>query len=574
MTYLAERLVELEGLSLPERVRDIIHRHLDRLDERSRELVALASVVGRELEFTLLQHASGLGEEEAARRVEELASRRVLHSVGDHLDFTHDRVREVAYGRILAPRRKLLHRRVAEALATLHARDLEPHHLALGLHYLEGEVWDKAVAHLRRAGDIAATRSANREAVACFERALTALGHLPGNRSTREQRVQSFDLRFALIISLSLLSDYERAREVGIEAEALAHELDDRGRLGWVSVALCMACHITDRDPEAEQFGAHALALGAALDDPVMQGAAAGNLATLCFNAFDPAGVVRLTREAVKLGEPDLRDAHPAGTVHRTVWTRHMLARSLAQLGDFEEGIAHARATIELAEDLGTPNTAAMAWTGLGHIYTERGDFDQARPLLERSLLQCRDRGYRVYYGVARYQLGEGAARSGRISEALALLEGALETFMDVNPSSFLRVFAWAGLAEAHAYAGHFDEARRFAEQVLEWARARNKGGWTLVGHHCFGLAALRANPAQFELAQRHLDQTLSLGQDYGRRPLVARCHLDLAELGRKAGRREDALEHISRAMTMFADMGMRFWLEQADAERKQLDPG
>ncbi len=95
----------------------------------------------------------------------------------------------------------------------------------------------------------------------------------------------------------------------------------------------------------------------------MLQGAAAGNLATLCFNALDPAGAVRLTRGAVKLGEPDLREAHPAGTVHRTVWTQHMLARSLAQLGGFEEGIAHAHATIQLAEDLGTPNTAAMAWT-------------------------------------------------------------------------------------------------------------------------------------------------------------------------------------------------------------------
>jgi predicted ATPase len=55
----------LERLSLPERVRDIISGQLDRLGERSRELVALASVVGREFEFGLLHHASGLGEEEA-----------------------------------------------------------------------------------------------------------------------------------------------------------------------------------------------------------------------------------------------------------------------------------------------------------------------------------------------------------------------------------------------------------------------------------------------------------------------------------------------------------------------------
>jgi len=197
----------LEVLSLPERVREIIGRQLDRLDERGRELMALASVVGREFEFGLLHEASGLGEEEVARGVEELTRRRVLHSVGERLDFTHDRVREVAYGQILAPRRKTLHRRVAEALDTLHAGNLDAYHLALGLHYFEGEVWDKAVVHLHRAGARAFERSANREAVACFERALAALTHLP---ETREALEQGMDVRFDLRGSLWTLRDMPR----------------------------------------------------------------------------------------------------------------------------------------------------------------------------------------------------------------------------------------------------------------------------------------------------------------------------------------------------------------------------
>jgi predicted ATPase len=139
--------------------------------------------------------------------VEELIRRRVLHSVGERLDFTHDRVREVTYSRILAPRRKALHRRAAEALATFHAGSLEPHHLALGLHYAQGEVWDKAVVHLRRAGAMAVERSANREALACFERALAALAHLPKNQTTLEQ---AFEIRVALRPALNQLGEIAR----------------------------------------------------------------------------------------------------------------------------------------------------------------------------------------------------------------------------------------------------------------------------------------------------------------------------------------------------------------------------
>ena len=163
---------DLAMLSLPELVRDIIRGQLERLAAPSRDLVALASVVGREFEFGLLLRVSGLGEEGAARGVEELIRRRVFHSVDERLDFRHDRVREVAYGEILGPRRQALHRRVAEALEIIHAGDQEPHHLALGLHAFEGEMWGKAVLHLRRAGATALDRFAKREAVACFARAL------------------------------------------------------------------------------------------------------------------------------------------------------------------------------------------------------------------------------------------------------------------------------------------------------------------------------------------------------------------------------------------------------------------
>src|SRR5262249_10286039 len=104
------------GLGLPERVRDVVGRRLERLSEHAQALTAVASVIGREFEFPLLQQAAGLGEEEAAVSLEELVRGRVLHGLGERFDFTHDRIREVAYTRILMPRRKLIHRRVAEAI--------------------------------------------------------------------------------------------------------------------------------------------------------------------------------------------------------------------------------------------------------------------------------------------------------------------------------------------------------------------------------------------------------------------------------------------------------------------------
>ena len=50
-------------------------------------------------------------------------------------------------------------------------------------------------------------------------------------------------------------------------------------------------------------------------------------------------------------------------------------------------------------------------------------------------------------------------------------------------------------------------------------------------------------------------------------RPLVAHCHLGLSKLYRRTGQREQARERLTTATTMYREMGMTHWLEQAEAE-------
>jgi hypothetical protein len=52
-------------------------------------------------------------------------------------------------------------------------------------------------------------------------------------------------------------------------------------------------------------------------------------------------------------------------------------------------------------------------------------------------------------------------------------------------------------------------------------------------------------------------------------RPLVAHCHLGLGRLYRRTGKRDQAQEHLTTATTMYREMDMRFYLEQAEAETR-----
>ena len=77
---------------------------------------------------------------------------------------------------------------------------------ALADHAFRGEVWEKAVSYLRQAGAKTFARSAYREAVDCYERAMVALHHLPETPETLEQAI---DLRFDLRTSLWPLGELE-----------------------------------------------------------------------------------------------------------------------------------------------------------------------------------------------------------------------------------------------------------------------------------------------------------------------------------------------------------------------------
>jgi hypothetical protein len=70
--------------------------------------------------------------------------------------------------------------------------------------------------------------------------------------------------------------------------------------------------------------------------------------------------------------------------------------------------------------------------------------------------------------------------------------------------------------------------------------------------------------------AAQQLKRALAMASEYGRRPLIARCHLGLGELYRRAGQGERARDHLATATTMFCEMGMRFWLEQAEVAMKE----
>ena len=73
--------------------------------------------------------------------------------------------------------------------------------------------------------------------------------------------------------------------------------------------------------------------------------------------------------------------------------------------------------------------------------------------------------------------------------------------------------------------------------------------------------------PADPTTARLSFAQALNLASELGMRPLVAHCHLGPGKLYRRTDQHEQALGHLTTAMTMYREMGMTYWLEKAEAE-------
>jgi tetratricopeptide (TPR) repeat protein len=122
-----------------------------------------------------------------------------------------------------------------------------------------------------------------------------------------------------------------------------------------------------------------------------------------------------------------------------------------------------------------------------------------------------------------------------------------------------------AGLALAHLV-GQPEKATERAERALALSRDRGEHGVEAYGLRLLGEIAARPDPPDVSTAEGHYRQALALATRLGMRPLVAHCHLGLARLHRRAGKPEQAREHLMTATTMYREMDMGFWLAQAEA--------
>jgi tetratricopeptide (TPR) repeat protein len=451
---------------------------------------------------------------------------------------------------------------VGEAIEELYQDRLEEHSPELAHHFVQGEVWDKALAYCRQAGARAFTRSANREAVACFEQALATLQHLPESRTTREQ---ALDLWLDLRTALFALGELERMRDTLREAETLAEALDAPRRLGWVSIAMSHSFWLMGDQDRAIASSQRALALAEALSDGGLRIMATFNLGRAYHDLGDYHRAMEFLRRSAEWLEGDLLGERFGQAYLPSVFSHVWWALCLAEVGAFGDGIAIAEQGGRVAETVGHPFSRIGAYWGIGYVSLRKGDLSQAIPPLERAIALSQAVHSPNWFFVVATVLSPAYALSGRMAEALMLTEQVM------TRSTNHQALRIAAFSEVYLLTGHPEEASVHAGEALSLARAHKERGseaWTL---RALGEIAAHSEPPQAEPAEAHYHQALALADELGMRPLQAHCHLGLGTLYTKTGKQEQACAELTTAIDLYRSMDMMFWLPQAEAALVQI---
>jgi tetratricopeptide (TPR) repeat protein len=412
--------VEAARLGVPEGVKAVIARRLQRLSDPARRMLTLASVLGREFDVEMVEGVGDLADSDVLPILDEaVAARLVGPSPGapGRLRFAHALVRDALYDAIPPGRRIELHRRIGEALERHYAADPDPHLAELAHHFSEATSRPAAVKAARYA-ELAAERAADQLAYE-EEARLCGLALEALERTGARDDERMCRLLLSLGDAFARAGDEPSAKAAFLKAAGIARRSSfpthlARAGLGYGGRYVWMAGRGDRRLVPLLEEGLR----GLDKDDLELRARLLARLAGAMRDQHSPERRLALSQEAVetarRLGDP------------RTLGYALDARACMASPDMTEQNLADATELVEVAERADDAERAffghlyrTLFFLVLGNPQAMRTELDVTTRLAE----ELRQPGYRWGVGVVRPML---ALFEGRFDDAEALMEGTL----------------------------------------------------------------------------------------------------------------------------------------------------
>lgn len=531
---------------VPAGIRNLLEHRLNRLSESARSAVAAGSVIGRQFDFDTLRLAGHFDEDTLLDVLDELLRARVIRedptAGAERYDFSHDKMREVAYAGLSPARRTRLHRRVAEALEQRHTGDPDPVAGELARHYELARDLDRAIAWAEQAAEVAQARLAFHEALAHCRQALKLADSLPPDPE-RQHRL----LGTAMLLGTNL-AQRELVEAVTRQGMALCEAQGWPQRSAHFALSLA-SFYIQSGEPgRSEAICDQFLAAPGPAPEPerLLYAQVIRGIALKDQGRLDEAGLA--FRRCVE-------QAEQAGMLRFVAVATRELGNVCALAGDVEEGIAHQRAALALLRQAPGTLLSDLAFTlsDLAEVLYMQGEYAAAAGYQSESMAISQQTGQLWSQLAAQGELGCSQMRLGQWGAARANLRVALEGSLRLGERIEPARYALA-LAEIERHLGDAARARALAAEALALARRRESLSHKAEALAALALADLAGGDGAGAVA--HAQEAVEAAQRAGRPPALARAWLAQGQAALGLGDRATAASAAGRALELGAAIG------------------
>lgn len=556
------RLVAEQGaptaqVILPDNFQDILSARMAQLPDGPKRLLQTAAVLGSSYSGRLLE-AVWEGPDDLDACLSEL-ERRFYFTVQDNAGepvyaLTHELIQEEVYNRLSHARLQALHTSVGQALEVVYASRLETISDLLAHHYLRTEQDDKAIRYLTLLAETAAQHGLHSEAIAALQVARTRVDGQPGEQPCH----LGLDLALRHGQSLFAMRRWQETVTLLTQHQVPWDQLQDLRLESHYSLLLSRAYKRLEQWEVADRQAQHALDAATRHRDAAVMGQAYHVLAEIRYGsesfsegmAMSQRAVDLLTQaeERVRLGkahlvlglnalffgdfERALHASEQARTIGNAVDDPHLpsfadwlAGWAQATCGRWEEGIQACQRSLENAPD---PLSAAFAQGWLGYAYLERGETDEAIPLLKQSAQQMHQLQHRRSDALYTTFLGE--------------------TYLLCHDLNTARDWICQGLTIARETSYHTGVA---------WATR--------------ALGRLDQASNALAASEQHLQEALDMFETLQLRFEVGRTHLDLARLMHLRDNSDAAATHVIEASNMFRRLQVPAYIDHAQLCARKL---
>jgi DNA-binding SARP family transcriptional activator/predicted ATPase len=543
--------VALGPTALPPKVHALIAARLAQLSNPARELASLAATIGRAFTIEALTAAYPDSQDSLIHALDELWRRRIVREHGaDGYDFTHDKIREVAYSQSTSTRRRLLHRRVAQALEQIFSADLDRVSAQVAAHYEHSGQPGRAIAYYHRAAEVAQRIYANEEAIVLLQRGQRLLDGLPASqeRDARELAVQT-----ALGVSLvatkgygapEVMAAYRRSRE-------LCQRLGQQPSPPLLrALATASITHAEFR--QAHDLGDHLLTLAERDRDPVLLVEAHYVLSMALFwsGAFAPS------RAHLELALGSYRAEH--SPTHISLFTQDpgvvclmRLALDLWLLGHIDQAREKREESVVLAQGLGHPFSLcyALAWGAMLSVHQR--DAQAAREASEAAISVSREFQFTLWLSMGMVLQGWAVAEQGEVAGGIDLMRSGIATFQTTGSVYKLPYFNGL-LAEQWGKQGHPEQGLALLNEALTAVEMTGERWCEADLHRRRGdLLLCQGDTDHAEMAFR---RALAVARYQRAKTLELRAATSLARLWQCQGRRIEAHQMLGKICRFFPE--------------------